>query len=479
MKSEGTLKTKKSQKNQKGESDNETNQKGENVMHVATATATGSAHTNVGQPGKINNQDAIVTLNHEKGFITVLCDGCGSQPKSETGADIGAHIIAKEVIRHLIEKNYQVKLNWSKITREVTRAIKDEVAKFAADDSITAFEQAVMKRFLFTAMVLLVVDDSAVIVSFGDGVMIVDEEIVNIEPPIENAPPYIGYRLIRGGSYRTEELKPHLMFSVVKIVKLSELKKGIIVGTDGLGYLLNEDFHHPALVQPKALQRWLNVQTAEKVSKDSITQSRCRDDVSIVIVRTNEAQKVLFDSRKKIAELKRLMETLEKEIGDFSDDLNRSNMLEQEAKNKIKPIEASLDVVMEKSERLNTFVTRVDGMKTRLETLRSEIPKKAKKPFVHKPFAGSIYGGALGQYPGQYPGQKHFPTLPLDDDEIPFFERFQTLAEAEAEEMEVSPGIVGAVMGAFGGRKQKKKKKNVYVNTSRKSGGGGNRHGRR
>ena len=109
-------------------------------MHLASATAPGSTHINPGQPGKINNQDALAIRELTNGLVAVLCDGCSSLPHSGIGADIGANIIA-QILKASLPANGQVKnLNWSKLTQIIVQELKKEITKYTADASIEAFE---------------------------------------------------------------------------------------------------------------------------------------------------------------------------------------------------------------------------------------------------------------------------------------------------------------------------------------------------
>lgn len=382
-------------------------------MHVATATAMGSAHVNAGQPGKVNNQDALAMRESDKGLIAVLCDGCGSQPHSGTGADIGANIIAQIINTHLHRVGKVERLDWNKITADITQLLKKEIDKFTLDGSTLAFEKAVVERFLFTAIVLVVVGDTAIVASFGDGVVIIDDEVINIESPILNSPPYLGYLLVKNNAYHTTEFSSYLKFSVIRTLQLSSLSKGVVVGTDGLSKLVDEDLHHPALVQPKALQRWINVQTSEKISNGSFIQGRCHDDVTLIIVRTDEAQNRLFENRSKIAELKQIISGLENLIKEIKSQLDRTNLTLSEAEVKIKDLEEKLSEAATKAEEIKSFETKIAGLKEIVDGMRQDLPRKAKPVMI-----------AVDKFLDQFPYLRSGPSTTY---------RYRTLYDVERE----------------------------------------------
>ena len=292
-------------------------------MHIAYATAPGSSHVNPGNAGKINNQDAISVRIMKNGFVAVLCDGCGSQPHSEVGADFGSNTLARLVADHLSRSTPQ-ELDWPQITVEISKKITLAAAAYAGQKYGPEFERAVTERFLFTALVCAVQDDIGVIASFGDGVVIADDEKLVIPSPMTNTPVYLGYLLFPNNDYQKNDMQKHLAFTVVKSLVMSRLEKGLVLGTDGLKALLNEELQHPALAQPDGLKRWLNVRTAERIHNGTFLNGKCRDDVTILVVRTDEAQVRLLAERSEVVELKKKIDALKTELAERGAALTRA-----------------------------------------------------------------------------------------------------------------------------------------------------------
>jgi serine/threonine protein phosphatase PrpC len=349
-------------------------------MHIAYATAPGSAHVNPGQPGKTNNQDAVLHRTTARGSITVACDGCGSQPHSGTGADIGSYLIAQVLEKHLATAAV-LELDWERVTKDVTKALRAAAGLFVLNDSLSAFEQTVVERFLFTAMVCIVDGDTAIVAAFGDGVVVADDEVTILTPLVLNSPPYLGYLLLTQTAYHTDELKPHLGFQIVKTVALSSLEKGLIVGTDGLKDLVDEDLHHPALVQPKSLQRWLNAQTMERISGGAFIAGKCPDDVTLVIIRTDAAQQRLFESKREVAELKQRVTRLDASVVELTEQWERTRIAREAAEARVGTLEQELETLTTRAKEADVLSGAMSDLEREIGALRGRI-KRAHSPLM-------------------------------------------------------------------------------------------------
>src|SRR5579885_3047520 len=66
------------------------------MFEITSASVLGRDHV---APGK-NNQDAVfAAVNAEGSYAGVVCDGCGSSPHSEVGAQLGARMIGPELLK--------------------------------------------------------------------------------------------------------------------------------------------------------------------------------------------------------------------------------------------------------------------------------------------------------------------------------------------------------------------------------------------
>lgn len=382
-------------------------------MHVATATAPGSAHVNPGREGKKNNQDVIVRREHARGSVIVLCDGCGSQPYSGTGADIGANIIARVICDRLAKGQF----NWATLTDDVVAALRGAISAFAADGSVAAFEATVQERFLFTAMVVVTMNNAAVVAAFGDGVVIIDDEVITLQPPIPDAPPYIGYLLVAENGYNTRKLRQHLAFKIVKAVDVSTLKKGLVVGTDGLKDLVGEDFSHPALVEAQLLQGWLNNQTVERVREGALVAGRCSDDVSLVLVRSEATQQRLLEGRREIVGLKEEVARLKVSVAAVNNQLNQAALERQSADRQIDQLKRQLEWAKNRAEKTYQLEQEVASLKSRLAEMRMNriAQLRGAKEQPKEKEGGTLLGTVFGFLrPKQESDseQEHLPDVP-------------------------------------------------------------------
>src|SRR5262245_49170239 len=60
------------------------------ALEIAVGSVAGRLHRKLGRP----NQDAVCVARTATGAVLVVCDGCGSAPRSEVGAALGARLVA-------------------------------------------------------------------------------------------------------------------------------------------------------------------------------------------------------------------------------------------------------------------------------------------------------------------------------------------------------------------------------------------------
>jgi hypothetical protein len=256
--------------------------------------------------------------------VVVLADGCGSQPHSEIGADIGCNLTASLIMEQL-ERG---ELDWAQLTQDLCEKLEPIIKMY--DDG--NFDEALVQRFLFTLIAVVVHEDVVQIASFGDGVVIADDNIIHIKPPVENTPPYVGYLFRKDSPYHGKGLSQHLQFRMVYNKPLRNIKKSLIIATDGLLALPLDEIHHPAfLKKANALQIWLNTHATERAEDNQIIPGICSDDVTMVLIRTEEAQAYLLEGRSEILKLKKEINTFLSELGKTHREWRNFPLLEEEA----------------------------------------------------------------------------------------------------------------------------------------------------
>lgn len=277
------------------------------MLH-AYASVPGSDHIAPGQPNKINKQDAIAVVPYERGFVAVICDGCGSTPRSDIGADFGSHVLAQQVHDLCVAtpKGPAPKFDWTAITDRFLETLKRYASQYVSPDDQPAFDQLVHDRLLFTAIITIQWDSTTIVAACGDGLVKVDDELTWLEPPLRDAPPYLGYRLMRDSAYHRGDLRGHLEIREVMRVNHTMVKNAICVGSDGALPLTDDpDLYHPGLLMaPGAFARWVASKTSERFTGSGFGLGVCRDDATILLIRSSRAQKTLEIERSEIKELK-------------------------------------------------------------------------------------------------------------------------------------------------------------------------------
>lgn len=279
-------------------------------MHHVYACVPGSDHIAPGQPHKINKQDAIGVIEHKNGFVAVICDGCGSAPNSEVGADFGAHVLSRQVAK-LCTASFMGRMptfDWSAIGDEFLNTMKAKALQYSGSDDIDAFERVVFERFLFTTIIVVQWNETTIVAACGDGFVKVDDTLSVIESPLSNAPPYLGYRLLRDTDYSGFRYRHHLAIKELMRIDHAGVTNAVCVGSDGaLPLASEEELFHPVLIRDQnAFRRWVAAKSSERITQNGFSAGLCHDDATLIVIRTPKAQKALEVVRSELKCLKDL-----------------------------------------------------------------------------------------------------------------------------------------------------------------------------
>lgn len=184
-------------------------------FRFAAATIAGASHVQAGR----NNQDAYALCFSPNGYAAVVCDGCGSQPRSEVGAQLGADLLAAQLIARAQKQEL------ASAVREATDAVVEQLRTLAATFDAER-EEWIESRMLFTVVGAVANRTHTAVFAFGDGVVAVNGEVTRLGPFEDNAPPYLSYRLLDA------KIEP----SFVDVRATADVR-GIALGTDGLAEL--------------------------------------------------------------------------------------------------------------------------------------------------------------------------------------------------------------------------------------------------
>jgi hypothetical protein len=234
-------------------------------FEIAGGTVTGRAHVAAGR----NNQDAFCWASDADALVAVVCDGCGSGPHSEVGAQIGARLVVQAASRLL-----RTHLDVSGLLEQVRQDVLASLRLLAHGmTSASSFSRTVADHFLFTIVGLLITPLGATTFSLGDGLIVINGERTQLGPFPNNEPPYLGYALLpdRGAPAR-------LAFEVHRSMAVSEVQS-LVLGTDGAIDLDSQFWADDRFFKnPDMVRRRLTV-------LNRAAAGRLSDDTTLVVVR--------------------------------------------------------------------------------------------------------------------------------------------------------------------------------------------------
>ncbi len=192
-------------------------------FEIAGGSVTGHAHVAAGR----NNQDAFWWASDSDGLVAVVCDGCGSGPRSEVGAQVGSRLLVQAATK-LLRSGLEV----ADLLEQVRQDVLASLRRLAHEMSIDAasFSRTVADHFLFTIVGVLVSSRGATTFSLGDGLVVMNGERTQLGPFPNNEPPYLGYALLSGA--RERGASEHLSFKIHRSMAASEVQS-LALGTDG------------------------------------------------------------------------------------------------------------------------------------------------------------------------------------------------------------------------------------------------------
>lgn len=201
-------------------------------FEIAGGSVTGRAHVTAGR----NNQDAFCWASDADGLVAVVCDGCGSGPRSEVGAQVGARLLAQAAIRlhhstlDVADLLEQVRQDVLASIRLLARAMSVDATSASGTPSTAGFARTVTDYFLFTIVGVLVTTGSATTFSLGDGLVVINGDRTQLGPFANNEPPYLGYALLSRAGVRGDS--EDLSFKIHRSMAANEIQS-IVLGTDG------------------------------------------------------------------------------------------------------------------------------------------------------------------------------------------------------------------------------------------------------
>jgi hypothetical protein len=250
-----------------------------------------------------NNQDAYAWAYLDQALLAVVCDGCGSGKHSEVGAQLGARLIVQAMTRALASP---APAFWRQVRHDVLAQLRRLAVQMGG--SLT---HTVQDYLLFTVVGALVTPWRACVFSLGDGVMLVNGDLIPLGPFPGNAPPYLAYALLDTQNHTTPAVP--LAFQMQRLLPTTAVHS-IVLGTDGVeAFLRSTTCPIPGkqvtvgplsqfwqeeryFTNPDAVRRTLALVNREVVQPNWDTQCLDRqrgllpDDTTLVVIRRRPYQ---------------------------------------------------------------------------------------------------------------------------------------------------------------------------------------------
>lgn len=191
-----------------------------------------------------NCQDSYALYESTDTIIGVVCDGCSEGPRSEVGAALGAQYLMAQASQLVAQHIPLADLPKMLYTRLV--AYLDQVTALSTPPNRVVF---VRDYLLFTVLVLIITKEGTLLLSAGDGLIVIDEQVECIDQ--KNLPSYVAYHLLP--EYLPTSFKMPQGFQVHAVTEWQQLA----IGSDGFVPDLLPDVWGMSHI--RSLQRKMNV----------------------------------------------------------------------------------------------------------------------------------------------------------------------------------------------------------------------------
>jgi hypothetical protein len=213
----------------------------------------GREHARLGR----NNQDGWAVRSGQGRLAAVVTDGCGSQPRSEVGAQLGARFLAGWLL---------APGDLEALPARALEALCGFLDRVASELDGGAAARALEELMLFTFLAVVREGQRTIAFGVGDGALLIDDTWIRLDAGPDNAPDYAAYRLARGLAPRTPEVQRHFHGEAGRCVLMTDGLPGLPAGgverlVDGAGGWTN----------PFTLQRRLTLATEAHALADDAT----------------------------------------------------------------------------------------------------------------------------------------------------------------------------------------------------------------
>lgn len=219
------------------------------------ATHVGRDHVRVGR----NNQDGVFVSRD----VVVVTDGCGSQPHSEVGAQLGARFLGEWLQKAVVDSTLPVRA-----VDAVTHwlSLMTTWPPLPDGERVGVRGQLLETHFLFTFLAAVRSGDEVLVFGMGDGRVLVDNRSLVLDAGDDNAPDYCAYRVF---SSSPSSPVTHFHGAASRVALMTDGLSSL--PSDAVNELCSEGLHR----NPLTLQRRLNVLASRE---------RLHDDATIAVL---------------------------------------------------------------------------------------------------------------------------------------------------------------------------------------------------
>lgn len=201
------------------------------TFEATYGSVAGKNHASFGK----NNQDSCCVILSKNAAVAIVSDGCSAEKSSEVGAFLGSRLICNALTDFLNQMGEYEGINLEQEIEKILERVRLDVLaqiRVLVNSMPGNLNQNIEGGFLFTAIGCLVSRYYSAFFSIGDGLIIVNDETLELGPFPGNAPPYFCYPIVDPEKL-PEGCAGQCKFRIKKIVETKKVKS-VILGTDGL-----------------------------------------------------------------------------------------------------------------------------------------------------------------------------------------------------------------------------------------------------
>jgi len=258
-----------------------------------------------------NNQDGWLTYESGDLMVAVVSDGCGSKAHSEVGSFLLTRLLVAEIERCWYEVSrpddpFETRLaDTLEAAKRSTLTTLGELSRkmltrLGPHGGRASYSEIVSEYLLCTLVGVVFIGDRAAFFSLGDGVIVINGELVTLGPFEGNEPPYAAYSLLK-----TRWSEEELRIKIHCVMDVGELES-FLIGTDGvldlcdaaektlpgsvemigpLSQFWTDDRYFSKSGIRKRLARIQSRQPNYSIPGNEIEEGRLRDDTTLIVGR--------------------------------------------------------------------------------------------------------------------------------------------------------------------------------------------------